>query len=521
MRKLVLFMLLVMVCLVVVPLSGTQAAYSAVITKCKVKAGKTAGLDSISFSGTLGGITVGDLNNVTGDRIRVMVGPKGDPIVYEGYFDVEPEYIKKGKYTSPKIKPLDKTDPKTLFKLDVNKGTFSFTAKNVDLTGLSSPFDLQIEIGIYRAVSELGEDIVNGKKPIPIQFMRGVRNILRVDKARVKKGKKYNTDSLSCKGAFTTAGVFDKAMPVIITVGNDTFIVSGGEFISKKGVESCKASVGGGSLVSAKFDPAKCTFTISIKNALFSGTGNAVFGVDVFGNGLQAPNPIILPPDPIRPEPPRPYTFWELTQYDQPGSSWTYAQRSFQTIVTVNPYGSAYRVREMDDGVAGADWYYYDENDGAHLKSFEIAEDYLGLDMDYDFDLLVWPETLVPGQKHSDTSPMTGWLSLSGYGNVNIHITGTASSQITKVGTPKQIKVPYGTYQTVQFDQVLTLDGTMRYKSQEVGTLKLVFSDKNYVSVDFGVVKRTRKATISAKIYGEGSIKESFSAPYVLTGYGD
>ena len=433
-------------------------------------------------------------------------------LVYSESFDVSDGSIKKCKYTSPKIK-VDKNAPKTSFKLDTNKSKFSFVAKNIDLTSLSCPVLLDIKIGDYIGTGEADEDIVNGKKPIPIQFMMGVKDILRLDKVKIKKGKKFNTDSISVKGAFTTVYAFDKNTSVVITLGSNTFTVPGQEFVPKKAVESCKTLSNEGPPVSAKFDSAKCTFAISIKKAALSDTGEVDFGVDIFGNDLVAPEKVVVPPDPQRPEPPRPYTFWELTQYDQVGSTWEYAQRSFETIVTVSPYGSDYRVREMDDGITGVDFYYYDENDGAHLKQFEIAGNYLGLDMGFDFDVLIWPGTLAPGQTHSDTSPMNGSMSWSGY---TIYISGTASSQITKVQSPKQVKVPSGTYQTVQFDDILTLEGTMTFSGQEVGTIKFVLKNVNYCAPDFGVVKRSRKATVSAKIYGEGSVKDSYSAPYVL-----
>ncbi len=478
------------------------------IKKFTAKAGKVDDTDAIKISGTLN-VTEDHLN--VASNIVVTVDSADMPKPYVAIFDVPAGSVKKGKYSSPK----DKTDPREAFKVETKKGKFSFTAKNIDLTGLGCPLSVTVEIGNYVAPVELDETIVNGKKPIPIQFMMGVKDTLRVDKAKVKKGKKFVTDSISVKGAFTVADTYDKNAPVVITVGSNTFTVPGQLFFPKKAVESCKKTPANeGPIVSAKFDSSKCTFTISIKNASLSDEGNVDFSIDLFDNYLLALKKISVPPDPRRSEPPRPYTFWELTQYNQPGSRWTYDQRSTETVVTVHRSGSRYRVREMDDGYVGVDFYYSDENDGAHLKSFAIAGDYLGLDMEFDFDVLVWPETLAVGQTHSSTSQMTGSMSL--YGET-IYISGTASSQISKVGPTKQVKVPSGTYQTVQFKDILTMDCTMTYRGQEVGTLKFVLTTTNYATIDFGLVKRSRKGTVSGKIYGEGGFKDSMSAPYVLT----
>jgi hypothetical protein len=50
-----------------------------------------------------------------------------------------------------------------------------FSAKKIDLTGLSCPITVRIEIGEYVAETGLDEDIVNGpKKPCPPQLMRGI-----------------------------------------------------------------------------------------------------------------------------------------------------------------------------------------------------------------------------------------------------------------------------------------------------------------------------------------------------------
>jgi len=189
------------------------------VQKCKVKAGKSkkneavrgeqkfVGRDSISFAGTIDDITSDNLIGVNGIQITLWSTDVAKPLVE--VFPVSDDYIK--KYKSPKS--TDKNDPKYSIKLDTKKGKFVFAAKNVDLTGLDCPLTLEIEIGDYLGAVQVNEDKVNGpKKLVPIQLMSGHRDRLRVDKIKVKEGKKKpSTDSLSVKGAFALA---DTSAPI-------------------------------------------------------------------------------------------------------------------------------------------------------------------------------------------------------------------------------------------------------------------------------------------------------------------
>ena len=138
---------------------------SIAIDKAKVKAGKNPGTDSIELSGSIDA-TSGDLNAAGGE---IIVSLTADDLagsgVIEYSFPIAEENIKKGKYKSPK--PAVKADPVTKLTIDTNKGTIKFSAKKDDLTGLSCPITVMVEIGAYAAETEVGEDIVNGTKPSP------------------------------------------------------------------------------------------------------------------------------------------------------------------------------------------------------------------------------------------------------------------------------------------------------------------------------------------------------------------
>ena len=151
-------------------------AGTVLIDKCTVKAGKNDKGDRIKFSGFLDA-TEDDFNAAMGGDVVVTIEADAipDPNATTYRFPIEEDNVKNGKYKSTKVKSIDKTDPVTSLKIDTIKGKMKFSAKNVDLTGLSCPITVVIQIGDYVAEIELGEDIVNGpKKPCPPELMVGI-----------------------------------------------------------------------------------------------------------------------------------------------------------------------------------------------------------------------------------------------------------------------------------------------------------------------------------------------------------
>jgi len=178
----------------------------------------------------------------------------------------------------------------SFFKFDPRNGKFNFNAKKVDLTGLACPITVTVTIGSYSTTLQLGEDIVNGlKKPCPPQLLMGAKDSLTVDKAKVKFGKKPNTDSLSVTGSFTIEGMnYDKTNPLIIYVGSQTFTVPGNQIETKNTTERCsKVPCIEGAYVSVRFDFSKCKYSIAIKKADITESGTVNFGVLLFDKDLQ------------------------------------------------------------------------------------------------------------------------------------------------------------------------------------------------------------------------------------------
>jgi len=126
------------------------------IDKCKVKAGKKGKGDSIKFSGFLD-VTEGDFNAASEVVVIIDAENIPDPSVTTFTYSIHEDSFKKGKFKSQKIKLLDKSDPVTKLQIDTIKGTIKFSGKNLDLTGLSCPITVTIQIGSYVAEVEPGE----------------------------------------------------------------------------------------------------------------------------------------------------------------------------------------------------------------------------------------------------------------------------------------------------------------------------------------------------------------------------
>jgi hypothetical protein len=141
-----------------------------------VKAGKNDTGDSMQFSGLLD-VSESDFDAAMGGNVVVTIEADDIPDidVTTFTFPIEEGYLKKGKYKSPKVKPADKTDPTTSLQIDAIKGKIKFSGKNLDLSGLSCPITITIEIGEYAAEIVLDEEIVNGpKKPCPPELMERI-----------------------------------------------------------------------------------------------------------------------------------------------------------------------------------------------------------------------------------------------------------------------------------------------------------------------------------------------------------
>jgi len=256
--------------------------FNTTIQKDTVKAGKTAGLDSIICSGTFG-VTPEMFDNA--DSVTVQIYSAADDyLVYEQTLSTNSFTRSKNTYAYKyKVKSGRPGGISSLW-FNVNKKTFYLQAQNVDLTGLGCPMYLLIDLGTYAALGVADENTVNGKKLIPIRLMNGYADTLAVTKAQLKTSIRPNGDRLSVKGTFTVDDDSTVADGLTITWGGQTFTVPSDKFsLVKAGRYKCKYTTAD-AVISADFDFTSCNFSIDIKNAtITSHSGTVAFGL-TFGD---------------------------------------------------------------------------------------------------------------------------------------------------------------------------------------------------------------------------------------------
>ncbi len=506
------------------------------IQKCSVRAGRSADQDSIQFSGLLDAIEAHFLMAMGGDVV-VTVDADNMPDPLEWVFPIDEVSLKRGKYNYSRKENASQSS----FKFDTKNGKMLFAAKNVDLTGLACPATVTVTIGAYSADIELVEDIVNGSRmPCPPQFLRGVLDWMMVDKVQVRFGKKPGTDSFSINGFFTILGVYDKLNPMVASLDEQTFTVSGSQFVNRGYSESCnKGTCEEGPQIKAKFDFAKCTFQIQVSNAVIDGSGEMDFGINCFGNEL--------PEQDIDIQGMQRYELERYRCYNQFGRDWTYsANYSLQdsegltnssgttsgTVsvasipVTIDGHPCFSVSSSTPDATVSSTWYedYY----GMHMYSWGNANDMVSFDTEMDA-LLAMPTLLSVGQTHKTSGTFTGEYNLDlGPYSMDIDIydfKGKASIITTLLGF-EPVTVPYGSYANAAKVQVLqTLDGSMMVEVDYYGQIlraRLRFKatiDQIWWGVeDMGVVKSSSDMLIKMSGGGE-NIWVSMTETDQLTGY--
>ena len=256
--------------------STSPKSYSVSITKCTITAGSS---DTILISGMMNA-TADDFNDA---NVVVTIDSNDMVSPCVKTFPINGKTFKKGKYNCSKTEGTSKTS----FTFDTKTSKFSFTAKNVDLSGLSCPLTVQIEIGDYNATAVLDETIVNGPKtPIPINLMMGVKDSLRVDTLQANRGKK----TISVKGAIAVEDAVVNTVNMVseglvVTLGTQTFTIPANKLKAGKGKFTCSnVLLPDSSIASADFNFNTCSFTMTIKNTtIMAGAGDVNFSIQFAG----------------------------------------------------------------------------------------------------------------------------------------------------------------------------------------------------------------------------------------------
>jgi hypothetical protein len=156
-------------------------------------------------------------------------------------------------------------------------GNFRIRLSRCDLACLRSPLAVSFELGDFKRVAvadeAVNEKIINGSRPIPIQFLSGCADTLRVDKVVLKSGSKSQGDYLYVKGAI----VFQNNPPdlteqdVTVCWGDSSFIVPA-ELVKLSGRTHLKYScrkimIEQDAVIDAFFDFKSSSFWIKISKA--------------------------------------------------------------------------------------------------------------------------------------------------------------------------------------------------------------------------------------------------------------
>jgi hypothetical protein len=188
------------------------------------------------------------------------------------------------KYTPKSSQP----DAITSLWFDVGKNKFYLKDKNIDLTGLGCPLYILINTDRVDGLGVAGEDVVNGKKSLPIRLMSGYADTLAITKTKMKNSSLAASDHFYVKGTFTVAGDSTIANGLTITVDGQTFFVPGDQFSQiRTGRFKSKYTNSDRSLINADLDFINCKFTIDIRMATIDQTLSTVsFGL-AFGDYNQ------------------------------------------------------------------------------------------------------------------------------------------------------------------------------------------------------------------------------------------
>lgn len=246
------------------------------------------GRDSMSIRGQFDA-TAGEIAGA--DKINVKIRSSENRLVYSTSIDFDYNNdVKRDKYRYR----AREGETTISFSLDLNRNKFSFSARNIELTGLSCPLSLELEIGDYLGIGQADEEIVNGRRPIPMDFMVGYADKVRVDRYRVRLSSRASSDSLDVTGVIAledpeSANITDEQ--VLITWGSKTFIIPAGSFSARRNTNryQCRqVAVSETGLMRASIDLDRCKLRITVKNAVnLPNSGTVNFGME-FGSFNEA-----------------------------------------------------------------------------------------------------------------------------------------------------------------------------------------------------------------------------------------
>jgi hypothetical protein len=276
--------------------SGQAQTVTANITKCKVKAGKIQGIDNFDASGTFAS-SLWMLYLINQIDVNI-VSLADDAVIYSETIEDFNDYYNSGtgKFKYSYKVPSGAEGAITSLKFDFSRRTFALKLKNVNLTGLACPLQLNMTLGNFLLSGEADEDVVNGKKTVPTRLMRTYQDTLIVTKAKATNSAASLADAFTVKGDIaievTDVNLVNEDVVVTWSDANEisvqTFTIPADSFVADKTGYVFKCSkitpTEGQGQVAAKIDLYKSLFTLTIKGIdLDTTTGDIKFGLS-FGD---------------------------------------------------------------------------------------------------------------------------------------------------------------------------------------------------------------------------------------------
>ncbi|MBN1392090.1 MAG: hypothetical protein JW947_04725 [Sedimentisphaerales bacterium] len=242
-----------------------------VVNKSYISAGSGINDDDdvINCSGIIG-ITSDELRGSY--EITVKIGG-----VYSEAILVSSFISENGKFTYTYRIPKGEQGRITSLVIDTNKHIFSLKAREINLSGLHCPFNIEFDTDNYWGFSSIYENTANGKRFVPVQLMSGVNDYLQVQSIKIKKGRL--SDTLKIKGGIAYEVLPTSINNVVLKLGSQTFTIPAKNFkpSGKSGFKYvCKNTVIPGGIAGATFDFGKCTFTITINKTKINTTTGIV-----------------------------------------------------------------------------------------------------------------------------------------------------------------------------------------------------------------------------------------------------
>ncbi len=233
-----------------------------IVAKMTLKAGRSrqAVADTFQANGTC---QAAPADFTAAENILVRVGTFFETLAREDFRQSGSKPVYAYRRTTGLISSL---------KLDLSKHTFQMKSRKQDLTGLIAPLPVVLEIGDYCAYGladdEGAEDVINGKKYVPMQYLYGYEDALRIEKISCKQGTEEGVVSLTLQGSLAAADLVNLSTQGVTLTWGAADIITSQLFTDKNNGKyqfSKKPSTDDPSTINVTIDYAKCTFKITAK----------------------------------------------------------------------------------------------------------------------------------------------------------------------------------------------------------------------------------------------------------------